>query len=64
MSKALFSFEVWFITIVNGTEYPSQHPYYRMANNAAEAEDYVKSQVQKNDNEVIILKDKTKQVSS
>ncbi len=49
-----FSFEVWYIIVVNGTEYPCQHPTYIRGINAEDATTKVRNMVTCNGNEVLI----------
>ena len=53
MSK-LSSFEVWYIIVVNGTEYPQQHPTFIQGANEDDAAAKVRRNVERNGNEVII----------
>jgi len=50
----LFSFEVWYVIVVSGTEYPQQHPTYIMGHTADDAAAKVRGNVERNGNEVII----------
>ena len=49
-----FSFEVWYIIVVNGTEYPQQHPTYITGTSPEDAARKVRIKVENNGNEVII----------
>lgn len=53
MPKAI-SFEVWYIIIVNGTEYPQQHPTYISGTSPEDAAGKVRKNVESNGNQVII----------
>ena len=48
------SFEVWYIIIVNGTEYPQQHPTYITGTRPEDAAEKVRIKVECNGNDVII----------
>ena len=50
----LLSFEVWYIIVVSGTEYPCQHPTYIRGIDADDAAAKVSSLVARNGNEVLI----------
>jgi hypothetical protein len=50
----LLSFEVWYIIIVNGTEYPQQHPIFIQGIDEEDAASKVRKNVERNGNEVII----------